>query len=90
MNEIDTLKDENRDLKEFVHKLYTLCIRILFSLKQIVRIGVLIGCYFWLRTKETVALAVFIVFIMIIQSGIDNVKKIIYPKQELSEWDFHF
>ena len=84
------LRDENKVIKEFVHKLYTKCVRILFSIKQIARIGVLAGCYFWLGTKATVALLIFIVFIILIQAGIDNIKKVVYPKQELGEWDLRF
>ena len=87
---INQLEKENRELKRFVEKMYIVGIRILFSVKQLIRIGALCGCYFWKGKEATFALAGVIILIILIQSGINRLKTIIKPNlhSEFDEWDF--
>lgn len=88
--EREQLEGKNQELRRFVEKLYLACIRTLFSLKFIVRIGTLGIYYYWLGTKPTVILFLYILSIKFIQIGINKLKTIIKPdiKDSLREWFF--
>ena len=84
------LEEENRKLQNFVKKMYLVGIRILFSIKFLLRVGALCGCYFWKGPEATFALAGIIILIILAQSGINKLKTTIKPNlhSEFDEWDF--
>lgn len=86
----ETLRRENEQLKKFVKRIYIVGIRILFSIKQLIRVGALFGCYFWKGMEATIVLAGVIALIILAQSGINKLKMIIRPElsHEFNEWGF--
>lgn len=62
-------------------------VRSLMILKYLIRIGSLVGVYFWLGWGPCLALGGFIVVGMSIQTGIDAAKCSLYPEAVRGEWD---
>ena len=84
---LENVERENEKLKDKVTHLYSICVRTLVSIKYLSRVVAVIGAYYWLGKINAIALCSFLVFIALIQLGIDKLRQEIHPQLDISEWE---
>lgn len=86
-NEKRELRIALNEQKDIVRKLYGVIVRSMVVLKQIIRLGAVVGTYFLFGPVYAYWLAGFIAVVGVFQLAIDKTRRIVYPELKLSEWD---
>jgi len=83
-----SLAHELAEQKNIVRQLYSLIVRTMVVLKQIVRAGACVATWFYIGHREAYFLLGFIVVVGVFQLAIDRARQTVVPNVKLSEWNF--
>lgn len=81
------LKSQLRAEQAKVRHLYSIIVRGMVVLKNLIRLGSVVAAYMWLGKNQAFFLAGFILVVGTFQLVIDKTRKVVNPDLKLSEWD---